>query len=240
MTPGNIVDGETIANCKMEVSFSTPCSESRCLHRVNKFLRALVWFSKSVQLRLGQPNPSKKWEWSFYYDPVKSLNPQFYRPAVFEAKLPGPSQLHLALLDDVQFFGLTLPTVPGVDLPFGTKMIGETVIDLEDRWFCEEWCERTINKPREVRDLYNPAHPGISVGKLMVMVDMKQRVDAEDMPVKNIDIAGRQMPIEMRLIIWNLKNCAPKNGYTRSGPVRFPSGSKWHAELQSDLPCDLL
>ena len=134
-------------------------------------------------------------------------------------------------MDDVQFFGLTLPTVPGVDLPFGTKMIGETVVDLEDRWFCEEWCDRTINKPREVRDLYHPNHPGISVGKLMVMVDMKQRVDAEDMPVKNIDIAGRQMPIEMRLIIWNLKNCAPKNGYTRSGIVRFPSSvSEWHAE----------
>ena len=46
------------------------------------------------------------------------------------------------------------------------------------------------------------------------MMDMVMRVDAEDRPAKDVNIAGRQMPLEMRLIVWNLRNCAPKDGYT--------------------------
>jgi len=165
------------------------------------------------QLRLGMPNPAVRWKWKNYFDPVKSLNPHFYRPATIVAKLPGPSQLHVALLDDVDLMGLQ--DIPGLDQLLQAKLIGETVVDLEDRWFCEEWAQKTVHKPRETRDLYNPDRPGISVGKMLLMVDMCLRVDSTDKPIKDVNIAGRQMPLEMRLIIWNLRNCAPKSGYTR-------------------------
>jgi len=162
-----------------------------------------------VELQLGGPHPAKRWKWTDFYDPVKSLNPHFYRCAEVVAKLPGPSQLHVCLYDDIQFMGIL-----SLEPLFGLKKIGETVIDLEDRWFCEEWAQKTVHKPRETRDLFNPERPGISVGKMMVMMDMVMRVDAEDKPAKDVNIAGRQMPLEMRLIVWNLRNCAPKDGYT--------------------------
>ena len=40
------------------------------------------------------------------------------------------------------------------------------------------------------------------------------QVDAPDFPAKDINISGRRMPLELRLIVWNLKDCAPKDGYT--------------------------
>ena len=34
--------------------------------------------------------------------------------------------------------------LPGVGSLFQAKLIGETVVDLEDRWFCEEWSQKTV------------------------------------------------------------------------------------------------
>mmetsp|Transcript_72184 Transcript_72184/g.193000 ORF Transcript_72184/g.193000 Transcript_72184/m.193000 type:complete len:295 (+) Transcript_72184:60-944(+) len=39
-------------------------------------------------------------------------------------------------------------------------------------------------------------------------------VESEDVKIKNINISGRQMPLEMRLIVWNLKQVSPKEGWT--------------------------
>ena len=59
------------------------------------------------------PAPAVRWKWTNFYDPVKSLNPHFYRCATIIAKLPGPSQLHVTLLDDVDMFGLQ--NLPGTE-----------------------------------------------------------------------------------------------------------------------------
>jgi len=187
-----------------------------------------------VELRLGMPNPAVGWKWTNFYDPVKSLNPHFYRCATVIAKLPGPSQLHICLLDDVDMFGLQ--NLPLLDALLQAKLIGETVLDLEDRWFCDELSQKTVNKPRETRDLYNPQKPGISVGKMMIMVDMCLRVDADDKPTKDVNIAGRQMPLEMRLIIWNLRNCAPKSGFTSDIKV-VNSLLGWGKVKETDQDC---
>lgn len=50
--------------------------------------------------------------------------------------------------------------------------------------------------------MFNPDRAGISLGKLMMMIDAVPVVEADDKPEKDINIAGRQMPLEMRLIIW--------------------------------------
>ena len=71
---------------------------------------------------------------------VKSLNPNFFWVAQFkQCQFPGPSQLKLELCDG-KFVGLT---------ETNTRMVGQTVIDLEDRWFCQEWRDVKY-KPREV------------------------------------------------------------------------------------------
>ena len=56
------------------------------------------------------------------------------------------------------------------------EVVGSTTVDLEDRWYCEEWQTETINKPREIRDLYKASEPGLSVGKLQLLVDAYTQV----------------------------------------------------------------
>ncbi len=137
--------------------------------------------------------------------------------------------LHVQLLDDTQL-GFANPLADLLDPipmqarfnfgnPSGPQLLGETVIDLEDRWFCKEWTDNTVYKPREVRDLYNPKQPGLSVGKMMVMVDAVLFVDSDEKPPRNVNIAGRQMPMEMRVIVWNLRDVSPKEGYTSNVQV---------------------
>jgi len=186
-----------------------------------------------IKISLG----SEEWDWRTYYDPIVALNPHFYRCAKISAKLPGPSQLHIALMDDqVNVVTEALKTVGVNDVVKDYDEIGETIVDLEDRWFCEEWSVKTVNKPRETRDLFNSGNPGISVGKMMVIVDAVLRVDADDKPEKDVNIAGRQMPLEMRLIIWNLRNCAPKDGYTSDVKV-FAELLGWGRMKETD--CDM-
>uniref|UniRef100_A0A7S4U7T2 C2 domain-containing protein n=1 Tax=Guillardia theta TaxID=55529 RepID=A0A7S4U7T2_GUITH len=166
-----------------------------------------------IEVTLGD----EKWKWRDFYDPITALNPQFFRCAKIPGKLPGPSLLHIRLMEEANL-GLLQPVLG--NLVGGDRVIGETIVDLEDRWFCEEWAKKTVNKPRETRDLYNQNRPGITVGKMLVIVDAVLRVDVDDYPEKDINIAGRQMPLEMRMIVWNLKSCAPKNGYTSDVIIR--------------------
>ena len=138
--------------------------------------------------------------------------------------------LHVQLLDDTPL-GIANPLADILDPvpmparfnfgnPAGPQLIGETIVDLEDRWFCKEWTDNTVYKPREVRDLYNEdKQPGLSVGKMMLMVDAVLYVDSDEKPPRNINVAGRQMPMEMRVIVWNLRDVSPKEGYTSNVQV---------------------
>jgi hypothetical protein len=60
--------------------------------------------------------------------------------------------------------------------------------------------------------------------------------DAADKPPKDVNIAGRQMPLEMRLIIWNLKNCCPKSGYTSDIKV-VNDLQGWGKVKETDFDC---
>jgi len=112
-------------------------------------------------------------------DVANKLNPNFFH--IFEIKgitLPGPSQLVLALKDGELYDGSITDS----------RLIGETSIDLEDRWFCSEWRD-LIHKPREVRDLVNEKdQPGISQGKLLVVLDIVEEVLVEDTPPMDIKV----------------------------------------------------
>ncbi len=138
---------------------------------------------------------------------VKSLNPSFFY--VFQFKqclLPGPSQLKIQLLDG-KFNALS-------GAADDTRLIGETVIDLEDRWFCKDWRDVKY-KPREVRDLVNEdAFPGVSQGKLSLFIDMVDQNKAEENPIEDIQVLGKTLNMEMRVIVWNTRDTAPKDSYT--------------------------
>ena len=63
-------------------------------------------------------------------------NPEFYKCYQFEGTFPGTAPLVIKLMD--------------FDDIFGDDLIGETVIDLEDRYFSSEW-QCIKNKPIEYR-----------------------------------------------------------------------------------------
>lgn len=67
-------------------------------------------------------------------------NPDFYKMFEFEANFPGCPMLNLAVYD--------------YDDLFGDDLIGETKIDLEDRFFSPEW-QALLHKPVEYRQLYH-------------------------------------------------------------------------------------
>ena len=69
-------------------------------------------------------------------------NPQIFKCFEFEAEFPGTESLRIQLWDH--------------DLCFGDDLIGETKIDLEDRYFSHEW-QSLKNKPIEFRQLYHPS-----------------------------------------------------------------------------------
>jgi len=69
-------------------------------------------------------------------------NPSICKKVDFEAVFPGCPQLKVAFWD--------------YDLLFGDDLIGETVIDLEDRYFSADW-NVYVHKPIEWRKLYHPS-----------------------------------------------------------------------------------
>ena len=136
---------------------------------------------------------------------VKSLSPNFFWVGVFkDCTIPGPSQLTLELNDG---------KVSSGQVGY-TRVVGRTVIDLEDRWFCQNWRDVKF-KPREVRDLVNEEElAGVSQGKLSVFIDMVEQNKAEENPIEDIQVLGKTLSMELRIIIWNTLDTAPKDNYT--------------------------
>ena len=69
-------------------------------------------------------------------------NPDIYRQWEFEALFPGCPELLIQLWD--------------YDMLFGDELIGETRLDLEDRYFSADW-KAALDKPVEYRKLSHPS-----------------------------------------------------------------------------------
>lgn len=63
-------------------------------------------------------------------------NPKFFKMYEFDAEFPGAAPIVIKALD--------------YDDLFGDDLIGKTVIDLDDRFFCPEW-QQIEEKPIEYR-----------------------------------------------------------------------------------------
>ena len=69
-------------------------------------------------------------------------NPDIYKEFNFEAVFPGCPEIIVQLWD--------------MDMLFGDELIGETRVDLEDRYFSADW-RSIVAKPIEHRQLYHPS-----------------------------------------------------------------------------------
>eukprot|EP00300_Choanocystis_sp_HF-7_P010490 c16974_g1_i2.p1 GENE.c16974_g1_i2~~c16974_g1_i2.p1 ORF type:complete len:703 (+),score=135.08 c16974_g1_i2:1854-3962(+) len=88
---------------------------------------------------------------------INSLNPDFYRVSELTANIPGDSFLEISVYSKNQFGA-------------NDSLIGSTRIDIENRYFSEEWASLEP-KPREVRQLTKPGCSGVQ-GKLVLSLEI--------------------------------------------------------------------
>ena len=141
-------------------------------------------FSESdpyIKILLGDKelvNEKKK-----YYKNCK--NCKWYQYYDLLVELPGSSKLRIQVMD--------------YDSLFSDDLIGETSIDIEDRYFDNRW-QTLVNKPVEVRQLYHPDYE-VSQGEVMMWIEMFDQEEGIKMEPWNIEPEPKNT-LEMRLIIW--------------------------------------
>jgi hypothetical protein len=125
-------------------------------------------------------------------DSRHSLEPQLRVVHEFPpTKLPGPSQLKMTLWDD--------------DL-IGRDEMGSTTVDLEDRWFCEQWRRSGSDgyKPIEWRPLHLKGR-STEQGRLRMWIDILPVATVALQPKIDIRRQGG-IPFQLRVIIWSAKD----------------------------------
>ena len=129
----------------------------------------------------------------------KNLYPQIFKCFEIKALLPGPSRLHIAAWD--------------YDMVTFDDFIGETVIDLEDRWFDKRWQsfgmgqqsdDRLAPRPLEDRTLFSPTFFG-SCGQLRLWVDILRPADAARYPALDITPPPPRK-FQFRVIVWRARD----------------------------------
>ena len=115
----------------------------------------------------------KNCKWYQYYDLV--------------IELPGSSKLRVQVMD--------------YDSLFSDDLIGETSIDIEDRYFDNRW-QALQNKPIEVRQLYHPDFER-SQGEVLMWIEMFDQNEEDKMILEPWNIEPEpKSTLEMRLIIY--------------------------------------
>ena len=116
-------------------------------------------------------------------------NPKFYKSYEFDAEFPGAPPIHIQAFD--------------YDDLFGDDLIGDTVIDLDDRFFSPEW-ESIKDKPVEFRQLHHPSSTtSQGVVKLWVEIHPTTKSTQES---QVYDITPRpQKDYEVRVVVWDTK-----------------------------------
>ena len=141
-------------------------------------------FSESdpyIKILLGEKelvNEKKK-----YFKDCK--NCKWYQYYDLLVELPGSSKLRIQVMD--------------YDTLFSDDLIGETSIDIEDRYFDNRW-QALVNKPIEIRKLYHPDYE-MSQGEVMMWLEMFDEDEGNKMEPWNIEPEPKNN-LEMRLIIY--------------------------------------
>ena len=117
-------------------------------------------------------------------------NPEINKMFEFDSEFPGCGVLKIQMWDR--------------DTVFGDDFIGETRVDLEDRFFSPEW-QSIKNKPIEFRELYHRSTK-VSQGILKTWIEIipSQTMNKKD---KAWNITPRPpADFEIRLVIWETKD----------------------------------
>ena len=112
-------------------------------------------------------------------------NCKWYQYYDLRIELPGSSKLRLQVMD--------------YDNLFSDDLVGETSIDIEDRYFDNRW-QALESKPIEVRQLYHPDYEQ-SQGEVVMWLEMFDQDEENKMEPWNIEPEPKNT-LQMRLIIY--------------------------------------
>jgi len=118
-------------------------------------------------------------------------NPEFYLTYEYqEVLIPGSAYVKI----DVNKKGL-----------IQNQYIGSTIIDLEERLFNMKW-QNLDKKPVEKRNIEHPARG--SRGRLEMWIDIIRPMDKQP---QTVIFPKVQLPYELRVIVWQTKDCVIKD-----------------------------
>ncbi len=112
-------------------------------------------------------------------------NCKWYQYYDLRIELPGSSKLRLQVMD--------------YDALFSDDLVGETSIDIEDRYFDNRW-QALESKPIEVRQLYHPDYER-SQGEIVMWLEMFDQDEENKMEPWNIEPEPKST-LQMRLIVY--------------------------------------
>ena len=129
----------------------------------------------------------------------RTLKPDFYETFEFRTVLPGPATLKVQVKDWNRFYPIH-------------ELLGETKIDLEDRWFHRDWQsldekkEGTTNplKPIEVRGLRTDTNP-VAQGQVHMWLEIRPEHETRRDPAVHLE-GPEKMKFEVRVICWKSKD----------------------------------
>jgi hypothetical protein len=135
----------------------------------------------------------------------RSLNPDFFSCYEFQTTIAGPTKLQLGVWDKNFFTNDTL--------------MGETIIDLEDRWFHPKWSALAM-KPAEVRTLYklgggmtHSSGNNTSQGLVTMWVDVFTQAEASLDENSKVDVSGpARQKFQLRVVTWRSQDVPNMDG----------------------------
>lgn len=156
----------------------------------------------------------------------KTLNPDFFQVFEFHTHLPGPSLMKIQVKDYNSFRDMK-----------SHQLIGETLIDLEDRWFHKSWQELDKGsepyhgmRPVEARPLMQYG-TSTQQGQLQLWVEVLPITVARTIPPTKME-GPEPTEFEIRVIIWKSEEVPNMDGETSDLYVKvWTQGSK---KLETD------
>jgi hypothetical protein len=139
------------------------------------YIKILLGDKELVNERKKAFKDCKNCKWYQYYDLL--------------VELPGSSKLRIQVID--------------YDALFSDDLIGETSIDIEDRYFDNRW-QALENKPIEVRQLYHPDYER-SQGEVSLWIEMFDQNEENKLEPWNIEPEPKNT-LEMRLIVYETED----------------------------------
>ena len=187
------------------------------LQKIKKFMKSIkrereykvrVYVLRALQLSSIYRNQSPKTYLKFIYNGAEEIDdgsvregiyPEYYRSKEFESVLmPGTAKLRIEIWER--------ETVKD-------SLLAYTEIDLEERIFSTKWQEQE-KKPVEKRNLINDVYG--SRGRLEMWIDIISAKSKEPMTVIYPKI---QLPYELRVIVWETKDCVFKDEITKANDL---------------------